>query len=105
MPFGSMRPSPIAAAMPLTSLGAAAEMRWTFATGMSAARRFEVVAHDALQVRQRGGQRRILRDAVAQAREQVLVHRRMIDAENAAVTHDRLSGHDELLDVTRGRPR
>jgi hypothetical protein len=51
MPFGSMRPSPIAAAMPLTSLGAAAETRWTFAIGMSAARRFEVIAHDALQIR------------------------------------------------------
>ena len=72
MPAGSMRPCAMAASMPLTSFGAAAEMRWTLATGMSAARCFEMAAHGALQVRQRGGEHGILRDAVAEAREQLL---------------------------------
>src|SRR4051812_34790560 len=105
MPLGSIRPVAISDSMPLTSFGAAAEMRWTFAIGMSAARCFEVIAHNALQIRQRGGERRILRDAVAEACEQVLVHRRMIDAGNPAVAHDRLARHDQFLDVARGRAR
>ena len=40
---------------------------------------------------------------MAEAREQVLVHRRMVDTKNAPVAHDRLACHDQLPDVPRGR--
>src|SRR6186997_3282744 len=105
MPAGSMRPAVIAASMPLTSFGAAAEMRWTFAMDMSATGDFEVVAHHALQRRQRGGEHRILRDAVTETREQILVHRGQIDARHLAVTYDGPAADDQLLDVPRGRAR
>ena len=63
-PFGSMRPAAIAASMPLTSSGAAAEMRWTLAIGMassSAAGRLgcEMCRDRALQVAERGRKRAV----------------------------------------------
>ena len=54
-PFGSIRPAAMAASMPLTSSGAAAEMRGTLATGInvsSAARRVGLImaCDDALEL-------------------------------------------------------
>src|SRR5690349_17890248 len=100
-----MRPDAMADSMPLTSFGADAEMRWTLATGMSATRGFEMIAHGALKCGQRGGKRCVLRDAVTEAREQVLVHGGVIDAEHTTVARNRPAVDDQLLDVARGRAR
>src|SRR5262245_16533930 len=102
IPSEWMRPSAIARSMPLTSSGADAEMRWTQAR-MSATGRFEIVAHGAFEMRQCGGERAVLRNAVAEAREQLAVHCRQIDTGNLAIAHDRLAADDQLFDVAHGR--
>ena len=64
-----------------------------------------MIAHGALEMRQRRGERAVLRDAVAETREQVFVHGGQIDAEHTAVAGHRPAADDQLLDVARGRAR
>src|SRR5436190_16619315 len=106
-PRGSMWPAAIAASMPLTSSGAAAEMRWTLATGIkvsSAARRVRlIVASDgALKLAQRRRERHALSHRGAQSRQQIVAHRRVVDAEHTAFANDRTPGDDQLIDVAHG---
>src|SRR5437763_600802 len=104
-PFGSMRPAAMAVSMPPTSSGAAAEMRCTLAIGMagpSAAGRFGLVVggDGALEFAQRRGQRSGLPHGRAQTRQQVVAHRRIVDADDPAFANDRTPAYDQLVDVT-----
>jgi hypothetical protein len=56
-------------------------------------------------MRQCGGERCVVRDAVAEAREQLAVHCGQIDTGNLAIAHDCLAADDQLLDVAHGRAR
>src|SRR4051794_11039791 len=109
-PRGSIRPAAMAASIPLTSSGAAAEMRWTLATGInvsSAARRFRPVmgGDGALELAQRRCERHALPHRGAQPRQQIVAHCRVVDAEHPALANDRTPGDDQLMNVPHGGAR
>ncbi len=85
-------------------------MRWTLATGInvsSAAGRFrQIMGGDrALELAQRRRERHALPHHGAKPRQQIVAHRRIVDAEHPALANDRTPGDDQFMDVAHGGAR